>query len=160
MRPEMKSIISIYKTNSTLLTNSFAKVTEVDSLKRPNKRTNSMIFIALHVLDARCFILTQIGLKTKNPFGKYVDWAKTIDEIITYPKLKKVLSEWKRIDRILVEELNGINSRKLNSDQQFEFPGGKKIINMLAFLAEHEAYHVGQISFIRKYLGYPATSYE
>lgn len=156
----MKSIISIYKTNSTLLTNSFAKVTEVDSLKRPNKRTNSMIFIALHVLDARCFILTQIGLKTKNPFGKYVDWAKTIDEIITYPKLKKVLSEWKRIDRILVEELNGINSRKLNSDQQFEFPGGKKIINMLAFLAEHEAYHVGQISFIRKYLGYPATSYE
>lgn len=160
MRPEMKSIISIYKTNSTLLTNSFAKVTEVDSLKRPNKRTNSMIFIALHVLDARCFILTQIGLKTKNPFGKYVDWAKTIDEIITYPKLKKVLSEWKRIDRILVEELNGINSRKLNSDQQFEFPGGKKNINMLAFLAEHEAYHVGQISFIRKYLGYPATSYE
>lgn len=156
----MKSIISIYKTNSTLLTNSFAKVTEVDSLKRPNKRTNSMIFIALHVLDARCFILTQIGLKTKNPFGKYVDWAKTIDEIITYPKLKKVLSEWKRIDRILVEELNGINSRKLNSDQQFEFPGGKKNINMLAFLAEHEAYHVGQISFIRKYLGYPATSYE
>lgn len=160
MRPEMKSIISIYKTNSTLLTNSFAKVTEADSLKRPNKRTNSMIFIALHVLDARCFILTQIGLKTKNPFGKYVDWAKTIDEIITYPKLKKVLSEWKRIDRILVEELNGINSRKLNSDQQFEFPGGKKNINMLAFLAEHEAYHVGQISFIRKYLGYPATSYE
>lgn len=156
----MKSIISIYKTNSTLLTNSFAKVTEVDSLKRPNKRTNSMIFIALHVLDARCFILTQIGLKTKNPFGKYVDWAKTIDEIITYPKLKKVLSEWKRIDRILVEELNGINSRKLNSDQQFEFPGGKKNINMLAFLAEHEAYHEGQISFIRKYLGYPATSYE
>ncbi len=156
----MKSIISIYKTNSTLLTNSFAKVTEVDSLKRPNKRTNSMIFIALHVLDARCFILTQIGLKTKNPFGKYVDWAKTIDEIITYPKLKKVLSEWKRIDRILVEELNGINSRKLNSDQQFEFPDGKKIINMLAFLAEHESYHVGQISFIRKYLGYPATSYE
>jgi len=160
MRPEMKSIISIYKTNSTLLTNSFAKVTEVDSLKRPNKRTNSMIFIALHVLDARCFILTQIGLKTKNPFGKYVDWAKTIDEIITYPKLKKVLSEWKRIDRILVEELNGINSRKLNSDQQFEFPDGKKIINMLAFLAAHESYHVGQISFIRKYLGYPATSYE
>lgn len=156
----MKSIISIYKTNSTLLTNSFAKVTEVDSLKRPNKRTNSMIFIALHVLDARCFILTQIGLKTKNPFGKYVDWAKTIDEIITYPKLKKVLSEWKRIDRILVKELSGINSRKLNSDQQFEFPVGKKNINMLAFLAEHEAYHVGQISFIRKYLGYPATSYE
>lgn len=160
MKNGIEHLISIYITNSKLLINSFAKVTEADSLKRPNRKTNSMIFIALHILDARCFILTQIGFSTKNPFGKYVDWAKTIDEIITYPKLKKVLSEWKRIDRILVEELSRINSRKLNSDQQFEFPGGKKIINMLAFLAEHEAYHVGQISFIRKYLGYPATSYE
>lgn len=160
MKNRIDYLISIYNTNSKLLINSFAKVTEADSLKRPNRKTNSMIFIALHILDARCFILTQIGCDTKNPFAGYVDWAKTIDEIKVYPKLKKVLSEWKRIDRVFMEELCRVNSRKLNSDQQFEFPGGKKIINMLAFLAEHEAYHVGQISFIRKYLGYPATSYE
>lgn len=160
MKNRIDYMISIYNTNSKLFINSFAKVTEADSLKRPNRKTNSMIFIALHILDARCFILTQIGKPTKNPFAKYVDWAKTIEEIKAYPKLKKILSEWKRIDRIFIEELSSINSRKLNSNQQFEFPGGKKIINMLAFLAEHEAYHVGQISFIRKYLGYPATSYE
>ncbi|HOI28984.1 MAG TPA: DinB family protein [Melioribacteraceae bacterium] len=160
MKNRIDYLISIYNTNAKLLINSFAKVTEADSLKRPNRKTNSMIFIALHILDARCFILTQIGKPTKNPFAKYVDWAKTIDEIKTYPKLKKVLSEWNRIDGIFVQDLSRINSRKLNSSQQFEFPGGKKIINMLAFLAEHEAYHVGQISFIRKYLGYTATSYE
>lgn len=160
MKNNIEHLLLIYNTNSKLLINSFAKVTEADSLKRPNRKTNSMIFISLHILDARCFILTQIGCNTKNPFARYVDWAKTIDDIKTYPKLKKVLGEWKRIDRIFADELSRINSRKLNSIQQFEFPGGKKIINMLAFFAEHEAYHVGQISFIRKYLGYPATSYE
>ncbi|MBS3943926.1 MAG: DinB family protein [Melioribacter sp.] len=160
MKNRIVHLILIYKTNSKLLINSFAKVTEADSLKRPNRKTNSMIFIALHILDARCFILTQIGKPTKNPFAKYVDWTKTIDEIKIYPKLKKVLREWKQVDRIFVEELSKINSRKLNSVQQFEFPGGKKIISMISFLAEHEAYHIGQISFIRKYLGYPATSYE
>lgn len=160
MKNRLDYLISIYNTNSKLFINSFAKVKEADSLKRPNRRTNSIIFISLHILDARCFILTQIGSPTKNPFAKYVDWAKTIDEIKIYPKLKKVLSEWKRIDKIFVKELYRISAGKLNSDQQFEFPGGKKIINMISFLAEHEAYHIGQISFIRKYLGYPATSYE
>ncbi|MDQ7816394.1 MAG: DinB family protein [Melioribacteraceae bacterium] len=160
MKNRIDSLISIYNTNSKLLINSFAKVTEADALKRPNRRTNSMIFIVLHILDARCFMLTQIGKQTKNPFAKYVDWAKTIDEIKVYPKLKKVLTEWKRIDKIFVGETSELKSRKLNSDQQFEFPGGKKIIEMISFLAEHEAYHIGQISFIRKYIGYPATSYE
>ena len=160
MNSKLEPVISIYNTNSKLFINSFDNVTETDSLKRPNKRTNSMIFITLHILDARCFMLTQIGKPTKNPFGKYVDWAKTIDEIRVYPKLKKVLLEWKKLDKIFISELNKLTPKKLNSDQQFEFPGGKKILNMISFLAEHEAYHVGQVSFIRKYLGYPATSYE
>jgi len=160
MKNEIDYLISIYNTNSMLLINSFDKVTEVDSLKRLNKKTNSMIFLALHILDARCFLLTQIGKPTKNPFGKYVDWAKTIDEIKVYPKLKKVLNEWKKLDSIVVDELEKLDSKKLSASQQFEFPGGKKIINVISFLAEHEAYHVGQISFVRKFLGYPATSYE
>ena len=160
MNSKLEPVISIYNTNSKLFINSFDEVTEADSLKRPNKRTNSMIFIALHILDARCFMLTQIGKPAKNPFGKYVDWAKTIDEIRVYPKLIKVLSEWKKLDKIFTNELNKLTPKKLNSDQQFEFPDGRKIINMISFLAEHEAYHIGQISFIRKYLGYPATSYE
>jgi uncharacterized damage-inducible protein DinB len=160
MKSKLLPIISIYKTNSKLFENAFANVDETNSLKRPNKKTNSMMFIALHVLDARCFLLTQIDKPIKNPFGKYVDWAKSIDEIKVYPKLKQVLSEWKKLDPVFVNELTRLDAKKLNSKQHFEFPGGKKIINMITFLAEHEAYHVGQISFIRKYLGYSATSYE
>lgn len=159
MNPKLKPIMLIYNVNTILFINSFADVSESDSLKRPNKKTNSMMFIALHVLDARCFMLSQMGAPTKNPFAKYVDWAKTIDEIKTYPKLKKVLSEWKKIDIIFMEEFKNLTPKKLEMKQQFDFLGGKKIINMISFLAQHEAYHVGQIALIRKFLGYPATSY-
>jgi len=160
MNNKYEPIISIYKTNSKLFINSFDTVTEANAIKRPNKKTNSMIFIALHILDARFFILNQIGLSAKNPFEKYIDWVKAIDEIKIYPKLRDVLSTWKRVDKIFIDELNRLTPKRWNSDLQYRFPNGNKIISMVSFLAEHEAYHVGQLALIRKFLGYPATSYE
>ena len=100
MNAAVKPLASIYRVNSTLLFNSFKDVTEELSLKRPNKKTNSMMFVLLHTIDARYFMLKYAGVKIKNPFGKYVDWANTIDDIKEYPKLKRVLSEWKKLDKV------------------------------------------------------------
>lgn len=159
MKNNYESIISIYKTNNKLFINSFNNVTEADAFKRPNKKTNSMVYIALHILDARFFLLNQIGYSIKNPFAKYVDWVKSIEEVNKYPKFKRVLKEWKRTDKIFIDELNRLTPKNWDAKLNFEFPNGKKVISMISFLAEHEAYHVGQIAFVRKYLGYPATSY-
>ena len=73
MNNSVKPIAAIFKVNSTLLINKFKDVTEEFSLKRPNKKTNSMMFVLLHTIDARYFLLKYIGVEIKNPFGKYVD---------------------------------------------------------------------------------------
>lgn len=159
MNNSVKPLAAIFKVNSTLLINTFNDVTEEFSLRRPNKKTNSMMFVLLHTMDARYFLLRNIGLEIKNPFGKYVDWANTIDDIKKYPKLKSVLAEWKKLDKILDEKLNRISSKKLDAKSDMDFAGGKKVLNMIAFLAEHEAYHVGQLAFIRKFLGMKAVTF-
>ncbi len=91
MNCALKPVDSILKTNSILLINSFKGVSEVLSLKRPNKKTNSMMFILLHTLDARFFLLKELGVKTQNPFCKYMDWSNTIDDIKKYPKLTRFI---------------------------------------------------------------------
>lgn len=159
MNNSVKPLAAIFKVNSTLLINTFNDVTEEFSLRRPNNKTNSMLFVLLHTMDARYFLLRNIGLEIKNPFGKYVDWANTIDDIKKYPKLKSVLAEWKKLDKILDEKLNRISSKKLDAKSDMDFAGGKKVLNMIAFLAEHEAYHVGQLAFIRKFLGMKAVTF-
>jgi uncharacterized damage-inducible protein DinB len=159
MNNSVKPLAAIFKVNSTLLINTFNDVTEEFSLRRPNKKTNSMMFVLLHTMDARYFLLRNIGVEIKNPFGKYVDWANTIDDIKKYPKLKSVLAEWKKLDKILDEKLNRISSKKLDAKLDMDFAGGKKVLNMIAFLAEHEAYHVGQLAFIRKFLGMKAVMF-
>lgn len=41
------------------------------------------------------------------------------------------------------------------------FPTGETtILGALAFLVQHESYHLGQIALLRKGRGYPAMSYE
>lgn len=159
MNSTLKPIASIYKINSILFSNSFKDVDEKVALKRPNKKTNSMIFVAIHLLDARNFILVQLGVKTKSPFAKYVDWAKSIDEIKVYPKLSSVLSEWKKLDPVFMKKLNSLSSKQLETKMKIDFPGGKSVLNMITFLAEHEAYHVGQLGMLRKFYGFPATQY-
>ncbi|MBA4406904.1 hypothetical protein C0389_06485 [bacterium] len=159
MNTTLKPVAVIYKVNSTLFVNSFKDVDEKAALKRPNKKTNSMIFIALHLIDARNFILTQLGIKTKHPFAKYMDWADSIDEIKIYPKLSRVLSEWKKLDPVLMKKLNSLSQKQLEIKMNIDFPGGKRVLNMITFLSEHEAYHVGQLGMLRKFYGLPATQY-
>lgn len=159
MTNEIKPLVSIYHVNSSLLYNTFTDVTEEISLKRPNKKTNSMMFILLHTIDARYFLLKELGVKISNPFAKYVDWANTIDDIKTYPKLKRVLSEWKKLDVLFLEKLSRLQQKKLSANTNYDFPGGKKVIDMISFLAEHEAYHVGQLAYVRKFLGLKAVMF-
>ena len=82
-----------------------------------------------------------------------------IDDIKKYPKLKSVLSEWKNLDKLFDEKMSRLSSKNLEAKLDMDFGGGKKVINMIAFLAEHEAYHVGQLAFIRKYFGMKAVTF-
>ena len=159
MNSSLKPLAAIYRVNTTLILNSFKDVTEELSLKRPNKKTNSMMFLLLHTIDARYFMLKHMKVKIENPFGKYVDWANTIDDIIKYPKLKSVLSGWKKLDEILLNKLDRLSEKQLERELDDDFPGGKKTINMIAFMAEHEAYHAGQLAFIRKFFGFKSVTF-
>lgn len=159
MNASLKPLLSIYLVNSRLLSNSFKDVSEVLSLKRPNKKTNSMMFLLLHTMDARYYMLKELGVDIKNPFAKYVDWANTIEDIKDYPSLKKVLVEWENLESILIDTLYRVSAKKLKTKTKAEFPGGTDILNMIAFLAEHEAYHVGQLAFIKKFLGLKAVTF-
>jgi hypothetical protein len=37
--------------------------------------------------------------------------------------------------------------------------GDRTLLGALAFLAQHESYHVGQLALLRKYAGLPAMRY-
>ncbi|MFA3783433.1 DinB family protein [Melioribacteraceae bacterium 4301-Me] len=160
MHPKVKPLISIYEINSRLLINSFKDVSEELAINRPNKKINSMMFILLHTIDARYVMIKNLGSKTKNPFAEYVNWNNTIDDVKKYPPLKVVLDNWVKLDKVLKRKLSNLTYNQLKAKLDFDYPGNDEpIINMISFLAQHEAYHVGQLAMLRKLLGLSPLSF-
>jgi uncharacterized damage-inducible protein DinB len=56
--------------------------------------------------------------------------------------------------------LEGLTAGALAREGVHRFPiGDSTSLGFLAFLAQHESYHVGQAGFVRRQLGRPAMTY-
>ena len=54
--------------------------------------------------------------------------------------------------------LAAITESELIRPASLPIPGIKTLMDELAFFALHESYHVGQLAYIRKSLGYPGLA--
>lgn len=83
-----------------------------------------------------------------------------IEDVKKYPMLEELLKEWEKTGRLLSNKLGELKPKQLKSKTDFKFQFvDESLHGAISFLAAHEAYHVGQLAFIRKYLGYPAVLY-
>ena len=90
--------------------------------------------------DAKAFRGARIGDPKDYPSGPEV--ARTMREIS--PRLHAALA--------------ALEDEKLNRPASLPIPGIKTLTDELAFFALHDAYHVGQLAYIRKGLGYPGLA--
>jgi uncharacterized damage-inducible protein DinB len=87
--------------------------------------------------------------------------AKGIDEVKKYPPLEEVRAAWKEVGERLSMHLADLSDDDLEKPAPFAFPieGGGSLLGCLAFLVQHDSYHLGQVAFLRRYLGLEAMSY-
>ncbi|MBI1938006.1 MAG: DinB family protein [Ignavibacteriales bacterium] len=155
-----QTFISIFKINSALFVNVFKDVDDETASKRPNEKTNSMIFLALHSADARYYILNLLGSKAKNPYAEEYKDVRMIEDVKKYPLLEELLKEWKKTDRLLTKKLGELKPKQLKSKTDFKFSFADKTLHgALSFLAAHESYHIGQLGLIRKYHGLQSVNF-
>ncbi|MEW6196666.1 MAG: DinB family protein [Bacteroidota bacterium] len=155
-----QTFISIFKVNSALFVNAFKDVDDATASKRSNEKTNSMIFLALHSVDSRYYILNLLGSKAKNPYAEEYKDVRMIEDVKKYPPLEELLKIWKKTDRLLSKKLSELKPKQLKSKTDFKFPFVDKTLHgTISFLAAHESYHIGQLGLIRKYLGFPSVSF-
>lgn len=155
-----QTFISIFKVNSALFVNAFKDVDDKTASKRPNEKTNSMIFLALHSVDSRYYVLNLLGSRAKNPYAEEYKDVRIIEDVKKYPSLEELLKEWKKTDRLLTKKLGGLRPKQLKSKTDFKFSFADKTLHgALSFLTAHESYHIGQLGLIKKYLGLPSVSF-
>src|SRR5262245_44542462 len=160
MDPRIAPLAGIFELNTDLLLNCLDGLSQDEAQRRLDGGGNSIIFLAAHLADTRHFLLGRLGQPLTNPLSRYLADAQSIEDIGEWPTLEEVRREWLAVSGHLSEALANLESAALERTGAHRFPvGDSSPLGMLAFLAQHDSYHVGQAAFIRRQLGKPAMTY-
>lgn len=150
----------VVRLNTRLFINCLDGVSEAHAVRRPNERTNNLAFIGCHLVDSRHFLATQLGLEALNPFAERLAAIERIEQMPGFPTLTEIRSAWASIAPVLEECVAGLTATELRVPARASFPvDDPSTAGMIAFLIQHESYHIGQMALVRKFLGYPAMKY-
>ena len=160
MQPVIAPLAAIYELNTDLLLNCLDGLSETEARHRLAGGGNSVAFLAAHLADTRHFLTSRLGRPLPNPLTPYLADARTIDDIETLPPLEQIRGAWLAVAEHLAAVLADLQEGDLAREGIHRFPlGDSSAVGFLAFLAQHESYHVGQAAFLRRQLGKPAMAY-
>jgi uncharacterized damage-inducible protein DinB len=160
MDPRVAPLASILDLNTDLLLNCLDGMTDEDARARLPGGGNSIAFLAAHLADTRHFLATRLEHPLHNPLSPYLADARTIDDIRAWPPLGQIREAWVTIGDHLASVLGRLTPDALARQGIHRFPiADSTPLGLLAFLAQHESYHVGQAAFVRRQLGRPAMAY-
>ncbi len=155
MAEDFSTTTAILATNAAVFDRTVQGVSGEKWVAQPSPDSNHMLWIAGHVVVHRAKALRLLGQPWSAPweslFARGV--AKSASE--QYPKPEEVLQEWKHVCEGLRAGLANVSAELLNkpssnAGRAFE----ATVAGTISFLSFHESYHVGQMGYLRKWLGY------
>lgn len=122
---------------------------EATLLKRPDPSANSMLWVLGHVAATRVGLMRMLGaerpLAFDNRFGKGSEPEGDL------PPTAEVFALWEEVQTSLPDILQSVSAEKLSEPSPRTFPiEDQTLAGCVSFLAFHEAYHLGQLGYLRK----------
>lgn len=158
MDERLVPIRGIFRSNAGLFRAALAD-SAVAWLERSGE-ANHLAFLAVHLAGARYYILKFLGGEAHDPLERYHEKARSIDDIAEFPPPDEVLAAWDEVAPLLDGSLAKVTPAFLDGDSDLPFPTpGPTRLDALSFLAQHEAYHLGQMCLIRRIHGLAAAEW-
>ena len=160
MQSSLEPLASIFDLNTQLFRNCLAEVDEERAALRPGDRSNSLAFIAAHLVETRVWMGGYLDLTLPAEFEGRLAYATSIDDIEVLPTGAEIRDAWDRVTKPLGARMASLTEPELSAPSPQKFPGvPPTVLGGVAFLIQHESYHIGQMAYLRKYLGLAAMSY-
>jgi uncharacterized damage-inducible protein DinB len=159
--PVAAPIATIFAINDGFVLPALEGLTHDELWKTPTDRNNAMLWIAGHVVQTRAMMLQLLGEAVDTGWGKLFDRgasAAKIADADRYPSRDDIEKAMREITPRLHAKLASLDDTYLAGPARLQVPGTKTVADELAFFALHESYHVGQLAYVRKGLGYPGLA--
>ncbi|MCC6930029.1 MAG: DinB family protein [Gemmatimonadaceae bacterium] len=164
MDPRLAPLAETLALNTRLFTNCLAGLSDDEAHVRfgdEAKRANHAAFVAAHMVDSRCWGLSQLGVKFDNPLAHALAGARTLDDVKDALPLEATRAAWGAVSDAFQSALASATPAQLAAECKMPIPGvTQTVLGVLAFIVQHDAYHLGQLSLLRRQVGLAGMSYE
>jgi len=158
METDFANIQGMFKTNTDIVNKAIADVTPEHWFKNPGDDSNHLMWLMGHLVVHRGHTLKMLGVDYDNQWATL--FARGSDRVADaeYPSSEQMQAAWQDVSAQLAAALQQPPADVLSMDAPKGPPTfDGKLSGTVAFFAFHDTYHVGQVSYLRKWLGYGKT---
>jgi len=156
VNPQIAIAAYSFNQNAALLPKSIEGLTAEEWFHRPNESSNHMAWIVGHMIWARGAVIGLLGAEWTQPWPKLFARGVKVLDPAEYPAPEQIMASWKDV----TERLNA--AMEAGSEETLAKPGPEripsadgKVSGVVNFLAHHDTYHIGQLGYLRTWLGHP-----
>ena len=152
MENDLAYIVGLFETNNGLVKKAIEGIPPERWVERPNDSSNHMLWIVGHLVWCRGNILKTLGAEgVPLPWGSLFGRGAQLTTQDQYPSVEEIRTTWDAVSERLINTLPKVAPEVLATPHDKPTLDGKTG-GYIAFLGCHEAYHAGQLSYLRKWL--------
>ena len=158
METDFKNITGMFKFNTDIVNKAIADVEPDHWFKKPGDDSNHLTWVLGHLIVHRGKTLKTLGVDWDNAWAELFARGSERLADAQYPSVEELRSAWQEVSTQLSAALKSAPESVMAKDAPKGPPSfDGKTSGTVAFYAFHDTYHVGQVSFLRKWLGYGQT---
>lgn len=158
METSFSNIKGMFKTNTDIINKAIADVKPDDWFRQPGNDSNHLMWLLGHIVVHRGLVLKTVGADWSASWASLFARGTERVDAAQYPSIEEMRAAWNQVSEQIKATLNESPAEVLGKPSAEGMPSfDKQVSGTVAFLAFHDTYHTGQISFVRKWLGYGQT---
>ena len=154
----MEQIANIFKANTDIVSRAINDVATEDWFRKPGDDSNHLMWVMGHLIVHRGMTLKLLGGQWETSWAPlFARGAQRVGDE-EYPSSDEMKTAWQQVSADLVTAVRNAPVDLLSNAAAQGSPSfDGKVSGNVALLAFHDAYHAGQVGYLRKWLGYGQT---
>ena len=158
METGLEHVEGMFRANTDIINKAIADVATEDWFRKPGDDSNHLMWVMGHLIVHRGLTLKVLGGQWDASWAPL--FARGAERVADdeYPSSEEMKTAWQQVSGDLVDAVRNAPADLLANAAAAGSPSfNGKVSGNIALLAFHDAYHAGQVGFLRKWLGYGRT---
>jgi DinB superfamily len=155
----IEQVTFIFKLNNEMVTRTLAGLTDADCWTAPVGGGNPIMWLVGHATISRAGLLNKLGAGYDHGLGPLFNRGAVRGDLSAYPSRQVIEAAWNGTRARMRDGFASLTEEMLVAPPSgHPLPGVSDNAGLIAFMAFHESYHVGQMGYLRRMLGHSGVA--